>query len=537
MSSLPQPSHNIYSINSCYDTPSANECSDSHCKEEPDPLPRPGNIVANDDTLEATVSLYKILDTSVTSIDEPWGQIGKGLLVTQSTKERYLHNDTKQEVNTVRPGDILEWRQVELDELTDDACKPAGDCIWGAFTGVMRCMNTPVTQQTHRMSAEGSAVKRSNLSLIDPDRPYSTSSTPSQEHVVKPLGSREGLYPTSKAHTSNLITGSPFVQPSSLSPRTPRHPFLTNIVVSPSCDLSTYKSSNSMIIKQPRPKTSDVSPSYKSYRPRNSEDTQPVEVKLDGLGGAIITFTPLASSLSRTVQGVCHTVDCSPRRCFPKTTLSFNKRATLCTHSKDNESEQQHTSHDNDDIVASNEAPNSPSHAVVHTAQMHGNSLSKTKKRSIYRTINLTPTRNRPTLRLDGLSSSSPASQSTKHFTISEGIMVDDSKRSSPVTTPLKLSMDQRKSTHLINEIAKVEATHQIKEARFSTHVTKISNIRDAPVNYDSFIETPLQTRDRNIMHSLSLSPIELCSLGLHNGRTMTHRAKTICTLRKCKHQ
>lgn len=539
MPSQPQSSCAIHSTDGYCDAPNINECSDSRCKEDPDLFPSLEDMGINEDTPDATLSLYKIIDTSAASGDGLWRQMGKSPLMAQSTKELCPYDSSKRETSIVRPGDILEWRQVEIDEMADIACKNSEDCVWGAFTGVIRCMNTPVTHQGHRPSADPGAVKHSTLSFVDPDSPHGTSSTPCQAHTAKPLGSREGFYPTAKVHTSDLIGCSPFVQPSSLAPRTPQRSFLTNTAVSPSYDFPSHQSSSSMIIKQPRPNTTRGSPSHKSYRPRSSEETQPVEVKLDGLGGAIITFAPLVSpSPSRTVHGLCHTVDCSPRRCFPKTALSFGKRATLSTHSKENDSQQQQSGlHDDDSLVASNEAPDSPSHAVVHTAQMHGNSLSKTKPKSIYRTVNLTPTRDQPKLRLAGLSSSPPAPQRIKQFTVSEGIMLENNQGSSPPTTPLKLSMDQHRSTHLINEIAKLESKHQAKEYRLSTHTAKLSNVRDVPVSYDSFIESPLQTRDRDIMHSLSLSPIELCSLGLHNGRTMTPRAKAISALQKLKQQ
>lgn len=537
MSSQPQSTCNHSARESYCNPQNINECSDSYCKEGHSLRPSLEDIAINENTPSATMSLYKILDTSITTGDDLWKPAIKNSLVTQISKETRFRNSSEHEVNAIRPGDILEWKQVELEELSHNVSEDTGNCVWGAFTGVMRCMNTPVTHHGQRFCEDHATTKLSSPSFFEFVHQHNSLSSTYQKYISKPLGDREGLYPTTEVCVSDPVAYNLFVKPSSLSPRASRRSLLTNTVVSTSQETQVQQPSSSIIIRQPKPNTSGESPPRKSCRARNSEEIQPVEVKLDGLGGAIITFTPLApSSPSRTIQGLCHTVDCSPRRCFPKTALSFNKRAALCASSK--ESEQQHPAVcDNIDDTASNEEQDSPSQTVACRAQMHGNHLSKTKVRNTYRTVDLTPTRSPPKLHLAGLSPPSSASQKVKQLTVSEGILLEECRSSSPLSTPLKQSMIERKSTNPTKEIAKSEPRHQADNNRPSVHTVQINNVRDVPVDYDSFIESPLQTRDRDIMHTLNLSPLELCSLGLHNGRTMTPRARAISALRKTKHR
>ncbi|EFO61525.1 Hypothetical protein GLP15_4608 [Giardia lamblia P15] len=541
MSSPPQSPCSHHTCTSHCDPQNLNEYLDSCSKEDSVFVSGTEDIAINEGTPIGTLSVRKTLDASTITRNEPCQLVTENFLVTQTSKERDPCDGPEQDPKIIRHGDILEWRQIELEEYSGDISNDNRSWGRGAFTGAIRCMNTPVTQHGQRYFNEYFDTKLSSQFFFDCVNQHDSFSTTCQAQTIKPLGDREGFYPIAEVCVSDFSTCSPIVQPSSPSSQTSPRSFLTSTAVKTSNKSSTSHSLNSLIIKQTKSHTSDGSPSRFSSRSRTKEEAQSVEVKLDGLGGAIITFAPLTpSSPSRTTQGLCHTVDCSPHRRFPKTALSFNKRATLYTCTKDLNSEQQdHTFCDSSDAVILNEAPDSPPHTVVHTAQMHGNSLSNTRVRSAYRTVNPVHTKSPPNLHLTGLFSPPSGSQKNKQFTVSEGILLQETRKPSFSSILLKQSIIKPNSIKSLKKIAKSEMSESrphVENARLSIHTGTINNVRDVPVSYDSFTESPLQTRDREIMHNLSLSPIELCSLGLHNGRTMTPRARAISALQKLRH-
>ncbi|KAE8305814.1 hypothetical protein GL50803_0016713 [Giardia duodenalis] len=538
---MPSPPQSLCNLHPCkgHSGPqNLNDYLDSCSKGDPALVPGTDDIAINEDTPTGTLSICKALDASTIAGNEPCQLATESFLAAQTPKGKDPCDSIEQAPKAICHGDILEWRQIELEEWPGNISNDNKSGGWSTFTGAIRCMNTPVTQHVKRNLNECFDIKPFSQSFFESVNQHDSLSTTCQAHIVKPLGDREGLYPIAEIRDSDPIAYSPFIQPSSPSSQASPRSLLTNTAVKATHKPSAPYSLNPLVIRQARPHNFDGSPSSFSSGPRTNEEAQSVEVKLDGLGGAVITFTPLTpSSPSRTAQGLCHTVDCSPHRHFPKTALSFNKRATLHTRIKDIASDQQrYTFCDSSEATISNETPDSPPHAVVHTAQMHGNSLPHARVRSAYRTVNPVPTKSPPNLHLTGLFSPPSASQKSKHFTASEGVLLVENKGSSSSSILLKQSMIKPSPINSLKEIAKSETGSHLDNARLSIHTGIINNARDVPVSYDAFTESPLQTRDREIMHDLSLSPIELCSLGLHNGRTMTPRARAISALQKLRH-